>query len=104
VGFLKRFRQDASWRNFPELALVGELIGLPNLRQHSERFFPHGTGVARINPEASLFIGVGAASTHFDSPVGQLIHHGDTFGDAYGMMVRQNRHAKADPNALGSLA
>jgi hypothetical protein len=33
-----------------------------------------------------------------------LIHHGDAFGDAYGMMVGQNRYAKADPDALGSLA
>src|SRR5262245_53549659 len=104
MRFLKRLRQYTARRHLPELPLIGEFIRLPDLRQHADRFFPHGTGVARIYTQAGLFVGVGATGADFHPAIGELIDHDYAFGYTNGAMVGQNRHTETDPDALSALA
>src|SRR6266702_349449 len=103
MWFLEGFGEHAPWRDLPEIALPGEFVRLPDFGQHTDGFFPHRPGIARVDPQARLLIGIRAPGADLDTAVGQLVHHGDPLGDPHRMMIGQNRHAEANPDTFGNL-
>ena len=104
MWFLNHLRKHATRRHVPELALPLELVGLPDLGQHGDGLIPHVARVSGVNTEAHLLVGVRPASSELDTSVRKLVDHCHTLRDPHWMRVWQNRHAKANPYVLGSLA
>ena len=104
VRLLECLGQHSPGGHIPELALVFELVGLPYLGQHGKGLAPHFSGVARVNTQAQLLVGIGAACAELDSPVCELVNHRYTLCDSDRMRVRQYGHAIANANLLRNLA
>ena len=102
MGRLLGLRMDAARGNVPEVALPLELLLLaPDAADHVERLVPDGAGVARVDLEALLLVGVAPARAEVDASAGHMVGHGDLLGDADRMLVRQDDDAEAEADTLG---
>ena len=93
---------DAARGNVPEVALPLELVPLaPDAADHVEGLVPDGAGVARVDLEALLLVGVAPARAEVDTSAGHVVGHGDLLGDADRVLVRQDDDAESEADALG---
>ena len=104
MGFLKRLGQHPPLGDIPVFALPGKFLGLPDLGQHCDGLLPQGAGVARVDAQPHLFVGVGAAGAELDPPVGQLVHQSHPLRHPYRMVVGQDADAVADTDVFGDAA
>ena len=104
VGRLVRLGEDAAFGDAPVVAFVFVLVGSPDFGQHTDGFVPQAAGVAGVDAEAGLFVGVGAAGADLNAAVGELVEEGDAFGDADGVMVGEDADAVADADLFGDAA
>ena len=87
---------------FQKLPVPRELLLLaPDAADHVERLVPDCAGVAGVNLEALLLVGVAPAGAEVDAPAGYVVGHGDLFGDADGVLVGQDDDAESEADALG---
>ena len=104
VRLLEGLGQDAALGYAPVLALVLVLVGGPDFGQHIDGLVPQAAGVAGVNAQAGLLVGVGAPGANLDAAVGELVQQGHALSHADGMMVGQDADAVADADLLGDAA
>ena len=101
MGRLLRLWVDSARGNVPEVALPLELLFLaPDAAYHVERLVPDGAGIAGVDLEALLLVGVAPARAEVDASAGYVVGHGDLLGDADRVLVRQDDDAEAEADAL----
>src|SRR5262249_10477398 len=104
MRLLEGLRQDAPRRHLPEFSVPGELVRLPDLRQHRERLLPHRPCLARVDSLPELLVGIRAAGPELEPAVRQLVQHGGALCHVDRVVRGQDRHAEADSDPARELA
>ena len=104
MRLLERLGQHLARRHLPILAIPFKVVRLPDLGDHFERFLPHLTRRARVNPHPRLLVGGAAPGAQIHPAARQMVHHCHPLGYSYRMMVGQDDHSEPQPDALGEPA
>ena len=97
---------DRPLRDVEELALMGEWVFGPHLRNHADGLSPLRLGLLRVDLEAvHLDEGGRASGAQVHAAVAEDVQHGSALGDADRVVVLrwQQGHGVSDADALGAL-
>jgi hypothetical protein len=105
VRLLQRLRDDAARRDLHELAVEREGLLGPHARDDLERLLPHRARALGVDLEAGLLVLARPSGTELEAAVAQDVERRRPLGnpDRVVELVRQERHAVPEADALGAL-